>query len=883
MLNDSINRFLAILCYPFTSLDYLNNDLLDNYYKLDDKNYKETKKLRDEIKLKVVQYVRQKYSIYSYDEVYLYLEKCYLYNSYKYNNSFEVYYEVFKDLAQSLISQRNGKLVFKYWENENDRNLLGGFAGNNKILLFNSLNRHIPLDIISIVYLLENNVQDISCLHNFYGQIIVSDIQLDNILNKGVSENHLHSGVSRSFLSIWENISMPFTTKNIDDFKRIDLNNNCNYESDEFKFYILVSGILRAYISILIKLDNIDNYKKNNKLNELIQNCINKDGIKSLYLKILNSKNSDDIFSYILNVWNEFLYVYNIHYKLGDNIIFNIFEIDKNLKTSGENIFLFNTIKYIRMNWHECDIIKKLFIQYLRIKNNLFNIIVQQKTIRGLDYFQMQHYAKNSSLNKVNNKKFWEVAMREQFQDSNLKKIEFRRSIPMKYSEFKKDVISFLKSYYSILINDYCIKKENIYIPNKPFPKVGLVYHLLKKDDLTSPYKCFRDGEFDEDKLQFQALKKQYEVLVNNLKTLRKEDSEFSKYIVGLDSASLENSTPIWVFCKIFEMARDSKYEPLNIRNNCLDSFQSLGFTFHAGEDFRHILSGLRRVDEVIQHLKFHAGDRIGHGIALGISADEWRMHNSTIVIPRIEALENYLWAYNLLSQNYGNFKTTILAYLEKKIYDLSKSIYISTQGLTTSVLIDGYLQLFNCNNEIECESTNSSSFCDSVKYNKPMTWNSEKLVMARHCKYYLFRMNEPIHFEITNQDIDIIKELQSIVKSNIAKAGIVVEVNPSSNTAIGDMDTLSENQIYNINNFKYDISNILVCINSDDPSVFNTNVSNELAYIYYGLLEKGVNKENALNWIEKLRINGIDSSFIKRDESDEQILRNLERLIFNL
>lgn len=873
MLNDSINRFLGVLCYPFTSLDYLQEDLLEKYIKTRDKDYKKSKNIRDNMKRNVTQHIRQKYSIYSYDEIYLYLEKCYLYKLDNINSSFDCYYKVFSSLAKSLISQRNGKLVFKYWENENDKNLLGGFAGNNKILLFNSINRHIPLDIICIVYLLENKVEETINLNNFYGQIVVSDLQLDNILSKGVAENHLHSGVSRSFLSIWESLMEPFTKKSIEDFKRVDLSNNYGYSSSELKFYIMASALIRVNISVIVSGSS---YKS-----ELIQAFIEGKNIKLLLDKILKDNDPNDIYGYFTSEWNLFLEYNDIDYNIEDNIIFNIFNEDDELKTSGENLFLFNTIKYIRNNWDDDKHnIKKLLIQYLRVKNSLFNIFVQQKTVKGLDYFQIEHYGKNSALNKVNVKNFWEVAMREQFQDSNLKKIEFRRSISEKYSYFKKDVQDFLKSYYEILINDYCIKQGAEHVPYRSFPQVGLVYHLLKREDLTSPDKCFIDGEDNEEKLQFEDLKHQYRVQIHNLKKLRSENSELSKYIVGLDAASLENSTPVWVFSEIYELARDSSDEPLFTRDNLIDNFKSLCFTFHAGEDFRHILSGLRRVDEAVQHLKFHAGDRIGHGIALGISADSWKNHNSTIIIPRIEALENYLWAYNILSQNYGDFKTTILAYLEKKIYDLSKGIYESTEGLTTSVLIDGYLELFKRKHDDVCKNANRESFCKAVKSDEPMVWNSEKLFIARHCKNYLVKMNEPIHFAISEQDIDIIKQLQKIVKANVSKAGIVIEVNPSSNTAIGDMDTLSENQIYDVNNFRNAGNNILVCINSDDPSVFNTNVTNELAYTYYGLVDKNVSKEEALSWIEKLRATGMDSSFIKRKESDEQILKKLKCLI---
>ena len=76
------------------------------------------------------------------------------------------------------------------------------------------------------------------------------------------------------------------------------------------------------------------------------------------------------------------------------------------------------------------------------------------------------------------------------------------------------------------------------------------------------------------------------------------------------------------------------------------------------------------------------------------------------------------------------------------------------------------------------------------------------------------------------------------------------------------------------------DGQNLIICINSDDPAVFNTNVSNELAYIYYGMLEQNINREAALLWIDQIRKNGLESSFIRHQESDEILLKNLSDLI---
>ena len=143
--------------------------------------------------------------------------------------------------------------------------------------------------------------------------------------------------------------------------------------------------------------------------------------------------------------------------------------------------------------------------------------------------------------------------------------------------------------------------------------------------------------------------------------------------------------------------------------------------------------------------------------------------------------------------------------------------------------------------------------------------------------------MNEPIHVKIEEQEVEITKIIQSLVKKSVDEKGVIVEINPSSNVVIGDIDTIDENQVYGINNYGYQFDNLIVCINSDDPSVFNTNVANELGYIYFGMLEKNSNREAAISWIDKLRENGMSASFIRRTESDEQILRELEDYVSSL
>lgn len=53
-----------------------------------------------------------------------------------------------------------------------------------------------------------------------------------------------------------------------------------------------------------------------------------------------------------------------------------------------------------------------------------------------------------------------------------------------------------------------------------------------------------------------------------------------------------------------------------------------------------------------------------------------------------------------------------------------------------------------------------------------------------------------------------------------------------------------------------------MVTVNSDDPMIFNTSSENELAYIYHAMNYRGYGKESVLEWVDKVRQFGMDSSF---------------------
>lgn len=93
----------------------------------------------------------------------------------------------------------------------------------------------------------------------------------------------------------------------------------------------------------------------------------------------------------------------------------------------------------------------------------------------------------------------------------------------------------------------------------------------------------------------------------------------------------------------------------------------------------------------------------------------------------------------------------------------------------------------------------------------------------------------------------------------------------------------MKQHPIFKLNSRQGEGYNVFVTVNSDDPAVFNTNVENELAYIYYAAEAQGEAKSKVVEWVDKIRQYGMDASFIRNEKSPEQILKEIQRILWEI
>lgn len=886
IMQDKIFLMLNVALFPFKDLNFYGQELFlqvveevnsFEHGKIASRSFKN----QDELLTKFHNVILLKCKPNSLDEINLIMEKFY---PFMWNRSIDVddiekysyihFFRILEELTKALLSHRDGEMVFKYWKNERDNaqnkrynDFWDEYKELDKVHIFNSISRLIPMDLLVTMYYSINNISEPIQLNGFYQHVNLADAPLHDVLQRGVAENHIHASAAFNFTTLW---TKAMNDPNVEkQFRKFKVSHYAT--SQQIAEYLLTAQIMRMVMALYLS------NKSSSPILKWLTETIKDTRILSILIeKVLNYDNKVFLEASVLK---EIIDNLKKNYGLTDgdrkqDIMFSIFKNHEHIKTYGENIFLQRIFKYKKdsefINTNHFVHFFNIFFKYVSIKNEFYQQVTQSNSIKGLDFFKPYFDRATRFVEKSD----YLTLLRTLFQNQYLKKVELRLSILDKEGKNKKNIKNILTAYRTILEEDYRIREN----PTSDFPRVGIIYHLIKQsDDIEKNWIEFKeDKENTEFNLHYGLVQKKYMTAIQMMLNLRNSIPYLANFIVGIDAASLENNTPVQVFAPVYESARNSDHDVMLMtdREGRLVKNQSLFFTFHAGEDFRHLNSGLRRIDEVIDHCKFHSGDRIGHGIALGVNIEEWVRRNKVVIIPRGEYLDNLLWIWDVYSR-ISNFNSKTHVYLEQKIYMVAKSIFIQSAGLTVALLHEVYKKRFKKIGVISSEMR-----LDSSEGNVDL-WDCEGLVRAYHSKTYLQRLTEPIYVNTADIEQEMTSDMQKYLVRKVAMIGVVVEINPSSNFAIGEVGSVFDNQFFNIQSpSNNDLFNIIININSDDPIVFNTNVSNEIAYLYYGMLDRGLGKEAALSWIEKLRKSGMDTSFIRGNISNRDFIVALDCLL---
>lgn len=304
--------------------------------------------------------------------------------------------------------------------------------------------------------------------------------------------------------------------------------------------------------------------------------------------------------------------------------------------------------------------LERLCFRYLVLQTHHWHRLTLHGRTTGLDYFENRRTTGHRW--KAAREEYLRLALKHSCESQSIKGLEGRISPPESARDLKPWILNMTDQYL----------KQNL-------EQFGLVVHfkkLVQRRHTTESPLNSRVRHGDVRRLTRSKALRLFRVFGSG--------NSLVPFVVGIDAASLELSAPPEVFAPAFRFLRDLPIEavsrdiyhvrdPMSDELNNIFQKRRLNVTYHVGEDFRHILSGLRAIVEAVMFLDLQPGDRLGHALALGINAKKWLEqigHQATM--PKQEWLDNLVWLHHLLD-DLTEFRKLEL---EDEIQALSRDIY---------------------------------------------------------------------------------------------------------------------------------------------------------------------------------------------------------------
>ena len=259
----------------------------------------------------------------------------------------------------------------------------------------------------------------------------------------------------------------------------------------------------------------------------------------------------------------------------------------------------------------------------------------------------------------------------------------------------------------------------------------------------------------------------------------------------GIDLCTDEAGVPIWVMAPLVRWVREAgRAGAIKLRDRGFTGISPPRTTVHAGEDFVHLLTGLRRLDDAIEYLELEEGDRIGHGLALGLDPVNWFERVGRIVQTREERLFDLVWEWGCYADRDVGVESTRLAYLGSTISRLGRQMF---GGSPTTEDIVQFVVLLHREHELKAlgfpdrlmHQTFRSTDLDGYE-NKSRKLMQDYLRSAQ--VWEGGRVLETIVTSDLGHEKEALCSLQRALRKKVGKLGFTVEVNPSSNLMIAGL-----------------------------------------------------------------------------------------------
>ena len=325
----------------------------------------------------------------------------------------------------------------------------------------------------------------------------------------------------------------------------------------------------------------------------------------------------------------------------------------------------------------------------------------------------------------------------------------------------------------------------------------------------------------------------------------------------GIDICGVEEHQPLWVSADTLRRVRQHSRGIAGRRPSL--GLEPLRLTFHVGEDFSSLTSGMRAVAEPFHWGLIERGDRIGHGLALTLEPETWfRRHRGEVL--RVKCFDRLL-DLAFLAEYAKDQNDNQRKWLREQIGDTVRSLGFECKStiekLSEEDIIETAKEFWK---SLGCRSTRrlltSDTYCGTARHERWIhgyLWNrsfrkradQEVRMPVPVDEFGKIGKDEKIEVENLRNERDLLKTAHRTLLQEVARWQVCIESNPSSNLVVGSLDSIAAQDFLArrpTKEIQKEGETLTWTINTDDPITFSTTLADEYAYAWAGMTMRAKN-----------------------------------------
>ncbi len=541
----------------------------------------------------------------------------------------------------------------------------------------------------------------------------------------------------------------------------------------------------------------------------------------------------------------------------------------------------------------------RLFHVYLLLMNEYCNLFAQKESQKGFSQFSNTQQLPNAL--SWHKKYYFECF--QQFhgarKDSDVHYLDARIAAKPVAKHNVTQIIEILRDYYRYLQWSHCSTVQPGRRFRDAFPghlrpnelidnirqlvthsscrviHMNLTAHFIKK-----PW----EWKDEEDAYRYHSYRKELvtccKALASNFQQIRGLEHIFN----SVDAANDEQFVPPSVFAPCFR--------------HCRHELRMVNITFHCGEDFRHLLTGIRVLNDAMLCLDLRQGDRIGHGTAVGMSPKHWRRSvPRTLYIKKEDRMLDLLFAFRILKLR-PDVPSKTIRHMQDELLNIAHELFDShvpsvdepnlQMAMELRKLDPGLLLSIFGRTSTE-HMPNIFSFKQSplaytlrhfpeyderihehhitmscLKQSSPL---AIKLILAWFTQKSIWKEGQKvIPIDISKENDELYCLLQQHIMKEFYERRIIIETLMSSNLRIACYGQASQHHsmrwlLHKPAPFSSD-PKVLLAFGSDDPAIFSCDAKSEFYLLYASLREHGITEHDAICLLDEVNNRGRIYSF---------------------